>query len=197
MSYPKIILLRHGQTEWNLDGRYQGQKDSPLTDKGKKQAKNNALKLKESIENFDKIKIFSSPLGRAKSTAFIICDELNIDRDKIIFEKRISEFDFGIFEGELKSFCQTTYAKEYNAREADKWSYEIENGESYELVTKRLKLWFDEVKDEEVIIVIAHEMINRALRGFYLNLEQSEILKLRQPNDVVLVLEESGEREII
>jgi len=196
MGYPTIYLIRHGQTEWNLEGRYQGQKDSPLTQNGKEQARLNALKLQKDIDSFDEVKIFASPLGRAKESAFIICDELNIDRERINFDERIKEFDYGIFEGELKSFCQTTYAKEFNEREADKWNYQIENGESYALVTKRLKFWLDEIKDEKIVILIAHEMINRALRGLYLNLEQNRTLKLRQSNDLVLLLQGAEEKNV-
>ena len=196
MSYPTIYLIRHGETQWNLEGRYQGQKDSPLTKKGREQARLNALKLQKKIESFDEVKIFSSPLGRAKNSAFIICDELNIDRDKIIFDKRIEEFDYGIFEGELKEFCQTEFAIEFNAREADKWWYQIEGGDSYEIVTKRLNHWLNEVKDEKVIVMIAHEMINRALRGLYLNLEHNETLKLHQSNDLVLLLHENEEKSV-
>ncbi|MCK5853632.1 MAG: histidine phosphatase family protein [Sulfurovaceae bacterium] len=196
MKYPTIYLIRHGQTEWNVEGRYQGQKDSPLTQKGKEQARLNALKLQKEIKNFDEVKIYSSPLGRAKNSAFIICDELNIERDKIIFDKRIEEFDYGIFEGELKSLCQTQYAEMFQAREADKWWYQIEGGDSYEIVTNRLKLWLDEVKNEKVIVMVAHEMINRALRGLYLNLEHNKTLKLRQPNDLVLLLEGNEEKSV-
>ena len=196
MSYPTIYLIRHGETVWNLEGRYQGKKNSPLTLKGESQAKANAIKLANNIVNFDEVKIYASPLGRARDTAFIICDELNIDRDKIIFDKRIEEFDYGIFEGQLKSFCQTKYATEFNAREADKWNYQIENGESYEIVTQRLKLWLEEVKDEKIVILIAHEMINRALRGLYLNFEHEKTLKLRQPNELLLLLKNEEELTI-
>jgi probable phosphoglycerate mutase len=178
---------------WNLEGRYQGRKNSPLTLKGELQAKANAIKLRHNIINFDEVKIYASPLGRARETAFIICDELNIKREKIIFDKRIEEFDYGIFEGQLKSFCQTKYAIEFNAREADKWDYQIENGESYKIVTQRLKLWLNEVKNEKIVILIAHEMINRALRGLYFNLEHKKTLKLRQPNDLVLLLQNQEE----
>jgi len=195
-KYPTIYLIRHGETEWNLEGRYQGQKNSPLTQKGREQARLNALKLKKEIKNFDEVKIFSSPLGRAKDSAFIICDALNIERERIIVDERIKEFDYGIFEGQLKSFCQTAYAQEFNAREADKWSYQIEGGESYEMVSQRLQPWFDEIKEETMVIVIAHEMINRTLRGLYFDFEHNKTLKLRQPNDLVLFLQENGERSV-
>ena len=193
MIYPTIFLVRHGETVWNLEGRYQGKKNSSLTLKGESQAKANAIKLGNNIINFDEVKIYASPLGRARDTAFIICDELDIDRDKIIFDKRIEEFDYGIFEGQLKSFCQTKYVTEFNAREADKWNYQIENGESYEIVTKRLKFWLEAIKDEKMVILIAHEMINRALRGLYLNIEHEKTLKLRQPNELLLLLKNQEE----
>lgn len=196
MGYPTIVLLRHGQTEWNVEGRYQGQKDSPLTQKGREQARLNALKLKNSIVDIDRVKFYASPLGRAKNTAFIIADTLNLDRDKIIFDNNIKEFDYGIFEGELKSFCQTKYKEIFDAREADKWSYQIENGDSYEIVTQRLKIWLEEIKDEKIVIVVAHEMVNRALRGLYLNLEHKKILKLTQSNDLIILLKNNKEMAV-
>ena len=50
-NYPIIILLRHGQTKWNLESRYQGRADSPLTQKGKKESKENAKKLQKYIDD--------------------------------------------------------------------------------------------------------------------------------------------------
>ena len=193
MNYPPIILIRHGETQWNIEGRYQGQKDSPLTKKGREQSRLNALKLAKKIKNFDEVSFFSSPLGRAKASALIICQTLGIAEERIVFIKEIGEFDYGIFEGELKSFCQTTYATEFKAREADKWYYEIEGGESYELVTQRLKCWLATLDLTKTAVIIAHEMINRALRGLYQGLPHEQILTLRQANDVVLLLQNREE----
>ena len=193
VNYPPIILIRHGETQWNLEGRYQGQKDSPLTSKGKEQSLLNALKLAKKIKNLDEVSFFSSPLGRAKASALIICQILGIAEERIIFTKEISEFDYGIFEGELKSFCQTTYATEFKAREADKWYYEIEGGESYELVTQRLKRWLATLDPTKTVVIIAHEMVNRALRGVYLQLPHEKTLVLRQANSMVLMLQNCEE----
>ena len=196
MKLPTIYLLRHGETEWNVEGRYQGQLDSPLTKKGERQAEMNALKLKRYL-NMKKTKLFSSPLGRAKSTSLIIANMLNIDVSKIIFEEQIQEFNYGVFEGKTKAFCKKEFADEFEARERNKWSYILEGGESYEMVTKRLNLWLESVQHEEVIVVVAHEMINRALRGIYLNLEREEILTLFQPNDILIKLENGYERVLV
>jgi probable phosphoglycerate mutase len=193
MKLPTIILVRHGQTKWNVEGRYQGRLNSDLTEKGKKQAKSNASKIAKVVNLNEPFKIFSSPLGRAKESCYIICDELGIDKNKVIFDERILEFNYGIFEGKTRDECKEKYSQVLADREANKWSYQIENGESYMLVTKRLKLWLESVSDEKVVIMVAHEMVNRALRGIYCNLDSDSMLVLRQANDIVLKLENSEE----
>jgi probable phosphoglycerate mutase len=190
VKYPIIILLRHGQTQWNVEERYQGQLNSNLTPLGKEQAKENALKIKKFFKLNTHCPIFSSPLGRAKETTAIICKELNIDINSVSFDKNIQEINYGIFEGKQKKFCQREYASAFEAREASKWSYKLEGGgESYEEVSKRLYKWLLSIKDESIVVVIAHEMINRTLRGMYLNYSPDLTLNLRQPNDMVLKLE--------
>ena len=196
---PTIILLRHGQTIWNVEGRYQGQLNSNLTALGKEQALKNALKISkfigtDSLNNEENsFKFFSSPLGRAKETTFIICDTLGLDRKSIIFDSNIQEVNYGIFEGKSKAFCKSEYAKEFQDREANKWSYVLEGGESYEMVTKRIHLWLDSIKSEKLVILVEHEMINRALRGIYCSYDKKIMLKLRQKNDVVFKLENFSE----
>ncbi|HHD80218.1 MAG TPA: histidine phosphatase family protein [Campylobacterales bacterium] len=192
MNYPTIILVRHGQTIWNKEGRFQGRLNSPLTQKGELQAKENSFKLKKNIENITNIKIFSSPLGRARDTAYIICDELGINRDRIIFDDRIIEFNYGIFEGQKREDMMKR--QEFQDREANKWSYQIENGESYILVEDRVKDFLDDIKDEKKVIIVAHEMVNRTIRGVYCNYNKDMTLKLRQPNNIVLYLQNREEK---
>ena len=193
MSLPTIILVRHGQTKWNVEGRYQGRLNSDLTEKGKEQAKSNASKIAKVLKLNEPFKIFSSPLGRAKESCYIICDELGIDKKEIIFDERISEFNYGIFEGKTRDECREKYPQVLEERESNKWSYQIEDGESYILVSKRLKSWLESIADEKVVVVVAHEMVNRALRGIYCDLDNASMLELRQANDLVLKLENSEE----
>jgi len=193
MKQPTIYLLRHGQTEWNVEGRYQGQLNSPLTSLGREQAKQNALKLQKYL-NINEVKLFASPLGRARETAEIIAQECGLDVSKIIFEEDIQEVNYGIFEGRTKEYCKDVYAKAFAEREANKFTYVLEGGESYENVFVRLKRWLALVEEEEVIVVVAHEMINRALRGIYCQLANEQMLKLRQPNDVLIKLENGVEK---
>lgn len=199
MAYPKIILVRHGETEWNAEGRYQGQLDSPLTDKGKRQAKDNGQKIKRHLAKasdfkLDEVKIFSSPLGRAKSTALIVVDELEVSSDRIIFDERVQEFNYGVLEGKTKEYCKKNYLEIIEAREADKWFYQLEDGDSYKLVAKRVKSWLDSLDSDKIVIAVTHEMVNRALRKLYRDISIDKALMLRQANNVVLLLENSEEK---
>jgi len=190
MKLPTIILIRHGQTEWNVEGRYQGQLNSNLTLLGQEQARESALKIKKNIKLREPFSFFSSPLGRARETTSIICNELGIDLNSVVFDENIKEINYGIFEGKTKVSCQTEHATAFNARESDKWFYQLEGGgESYETVSKRLYQWLESIKNESVVVVVAHEMINRALRGICMNYSHDRTLNLRQPNNMVLKLE--------
>jgi len=195
MHLPTIILLRHGQTKWNVEGRYQGQLNSDLTPLGKAQAEENAFKIKKMLKGEKNSFTFvSSPLGRAKETALIIADKLGFEQSEIIFDERIQEVNYGMFEGKTKLFCKTEHKEEFEERELNKWSYILaDGGESYEMVTKRIHRWLESIQDEKLVILVAHEMINRALRGVYCSYSKEDILSLRQKNDIVFKLESGFE----
>lgn len=91
-----IYIVRHGQTDWNLEGRYQGRIDIELNETGISQAEKISEKLKD--VKFDKV--FSSPLKRAHKTAQIISD------NPITLDERLIERCNGELEGKLKSECE-------------------------------------------------------------------------------------------
>ena len=93
----KIYVTRHGQTDWNVQGKTQGRTDIELNEVGIKQAK----QTKEELKNVDIDLIICSPLKRAKQTAQIINEGRNIP---IIFDDQIIERNFGEFEGEKIKF---------------------------------------------------------------------------------------------
>ena len=87
-----LVLIRHGETEWNRAGRFQGHADSPLTPRGLAQARAVALALAE--EKFDAF--YSSDLGRAKKTASIIADRLG---RRYLTDERLREQHYGLIQG--------------------------------------------------------------------------------------------------
>ena len=98
----KIYVTRHGQTDWNVQGKTQGRADIELNEVGIKQAK----QTKEELKNIDIDLIICSPLKRAKKTAEIINEGRNIP---IIFDDQIIERNFGEFEGEKIKFSVKGY----------------------------------------------------------------------------------------
>ena len=92
MAKTKIIVVRHGETEWNIEDRCQGHKDSPLTENGIKQAENVALRLAD--HNLSAI--YTSDLGRAIQTAEIISEPSNLS---IKYDLRLRERNMGVLQG--------------------------------------------------------------------------------------------------
>ncbi len=91
-SETTVILIRHGETEWNLSGRYQGHADSPLTQRGLAQARAVAMALDGM--SFDAF--YSSDLGRAKRTATVIADRMG---KRFLIDSRLREQHYGLLQG--------------------------------------------------------------------------------------------------
>jgi probable phosphoglycerate mutase len=108
----RLVLVRHGETDWNAEGRYQGQSDVPLNATGMAQAK--ALALRLSGERLDAI--YTSDLARAAQTAEALAAETGAPIHR---EPRLREIDQGEWEGLLLTEIQARYAEEFRRRRLD------------------------------------------------------------------------------
>jgi broad specificity phosphatase PhoE len=171
-----IYFVRHGETDWNAAQRYQGQRDIPLNARGRGQARRNGLVLAELLGNdaasFDYI---ASPLARAYETMEIMRRELSLP----IADYRKDDLPAADPEG----FC---------ARTADCWNWQPADGESYRMLSDRVSLWLDEIRQDAV--VASHGGVSRVLRGLILHLPGAEIPFLEVPQDKILVLSASSAR---
>jgi len=148
----QLCLVRHGQTDWNLEGRYQGQSDVPLNDKGLAQARSLAEQLKD--QSF--AAIYSSDLRRARQTAEPIANLLGIN---IQLEARLREINQGQWEGVLVEDIKARYAKIWSQRTEDPANVRPPGGETVREVATRVYTALDEITSrhsDENILIVSH-----------------------------------------
>lgn len=148
-----IFVVRHGQTDWNLEKRNQGRTDIELNQTGIKQAEMLRDKLKD--VNFDKV--FSSPLKRAYKTAQIICD------NDIIVDERLIERGNGELEGKLRA--EYDGLVDFNDYEEKRFGIE-----ELSSVRNRIADFFDEIlKDyhNENILVVTHAGVSIYIKCYF------------------------------
>ncbi len=126
----KLFLIRHGQTEWNSQGRYQGAQDTILTETGIKQAK--LAKKYLSRVNFSNF--YSSPKKRTIQTANIITNGLNI---KINIRENLKELNFGKWEGMTFEDINSSYKQDYQNWLSDPYINAPTGGESFKVLLER------------------------------------------------------------
>lgn len=168
-----IIIVRHGQTDFNLERKLQGITDNKLNETGKEQALTTKEKLKD--EKIDLI--ICSPLIRARETADIINEGRNLE---IIYDDRLKERDFGEYEGE--------YISNYNVDEF--WSYkenkEYEKAENIRVFLKRVNEFLIDIEStykDKNILLVAHAGISVAIKCYYKGIpEDDKLVNIRLKN---------------
>ena len=182
---PTIILLRHGETASNREGRIQGQADSILTVKGTEQAFRYGLAIKGLIAGESGWKVVSSPLGRCAQTAGILCEAAGLDADAVTFDPRLMEVNTGSLSGRLKSELPPEAVA---GTGLDHWVFRSPDGESHQAITARLASWLASLNPGEKIICISHGIAGRVLRGIYLGLDPAEAMRSDSPQDALFML---------
>lgn len=182
-----IYFLRHGETDWNAEQRYQGQTDIPLNAKGRGQAARNGETLLAHLGGAAvTLDYVASPLSRASETMQIARRAMGLEPDAFRRDVRLMEQHYGHWEGKLWGELPTIDPEGFAARAKDKWGWCPIGGESYRLLSGRIAGWLAEVDRD--LVVASHGAVSRALRGLVLGLEGPEVTELEVPQDKVLVL---------
>ena len=147
-------LVRHGQTDWNLAGRWQGQAADapPLNDAGKAQA----LSLQGQIKNIPISAIYASDLLRARQTAELLAEPLGLP---VILEPRLREMNLGAWEGMLSDEIKARYPHELAERSRDPVHTQAPGGESPLQVAARVIAAANEIgvrHRDETVMIVAH-----------------------------------------
>lgn len=158
---PTLYLIRHGETDWNAEGRIQGARDIPLNDLGRVQAEEAARRLGRLAARVEDLDFVASPMGRARETMEILRGTLGLHPPVYRIDERLRELTFGDWEGWTWPEILAHDPARAHAREADKWGYAPPNGESYAMLAERVGPWFGELARDTV--AVAHGGVARAL----------------------------------
>ena len=213
----KLILLRHGESQWNLENKFTGWTDVSLTQKGEEEAKQAGQRIIQ--EGITVSSVYTSLLIRAIETTNIVCNEINFEHSRISYEWRLNERHYGALQGLNKSETATKYGEkqvkiwrrsydipppelDYNDERHprfDKLYSEITadllpNSESLKDTVKRfMPYWHDvikpEIEDGKRVLIVAHGNSLRALVKYLDQISDEDILKLNIPTGVPLVYE--------
>jgi broad specificity phosphatase PhoE len=144
-----LLLARHGETDWNREGRWQGGSDTSLNERGREQAR----ELAEQLDSVDSI--YSSDLARARETAEIVAGRLGLD---VQLDPRLRERSFGDWEGLMAEQIEERFAEAHRLWKAGQGAG-AENAEPFEQFTDRVHDFLDDVLQrhhDEVVLVVAH-----------------------------------------
>ncbi len=190
-SKKRIILVRHGETDWNKQGRFQGQIDIPLNQNGKFQAKAASEFLKNNIIQ----KAFSSSLSRPKETAQIILNEH--PGVEISLKDSLKEIGHGKWEGKLESEISSDWPDLLKTWKTSPEKVQMPDGENItEVSIRSINGWNEickDLKNEETALVVAHDAVNKTILCHLLGLMPSKIWMIKQGNGGITVIDLSEE----
>jgi probable phosphoglycerate mutase len=165
MPAPTIYYIRHGETAWNAEGRFQGSQDVPLNDRGRSQAVTAGGILADLLAHDDRevssLAFVASPLSRARLTMELMRGALQLSPDEYTVDHRLREIGYGQWEGLTLPEMERHDAATFAARNEDKWGVAAPSGESYATVTLRMREWVDSLLADTV--TVAHGGTMRAL----------------------------------
>lgn len=191
----RIILVRHGETPWNVEGRYQGQEDIPLSERGLAQAR----LLAEGLRDIHIDAAVASPLKRSYVTGKTCADMHGI---AVEIDERLTEINHGSWEGCYAADIKAKYPEDFQLWHTKPHLVQMpDGGECLEDVRKRA---MDAMKDivekypNKTVLVAAHDAVNRAILCDILGMDMAHFWQMKQDNTCVNVLEyEEGEWRLV
>ncbi|HPJ20852.1 MAG TPA: histidine phosphatase family protein [Clostridia bacterium] len=179
----KIYFIRHAETRANVEQRYSSTGSSPLTEKGLKQV--DSLLIKFPVEEISGI--YTSPLERCVSLALKLGEKSKITP---VFDERLVEFKFGIFDNMTWQQAETTYPMEFDMFCKSPGTYKLPEGESQDEFDGRIRSFIDYIRDNDAnIAVVTHAGVIRSALAYILDLDDAHKWKFRIMNASVTLIE--------
>lgn len=188
LVWPEIYFVRHGETRWNAERRYQGRKDIPLNEKGRGQASRNGITLATLFEERgldpNAFEWHASPLDRTRETMERVRAGFAASLPEVKYDVRLMEISFGVLEGSLFEELPANMAVAPGQRDETYWDFRPENGENYRDLEARLSEFAQVLKGPSV--VVAHGGIARTLRVLIERAPILEVVNWAPPQDAVM-----------
>jgi len=188
----EIILVRHGETEWNVKEVFRGRIDIELSETGRKQAE----LLAEYLSNTKVEAIYSSPLKRALQTAEVIAryHRLNVE-----IVPALIDFDFGRWQGLSRREVKDKYKELYTEWLENPHQIRIPDGEGLDEVRKRALGVVESIlaKHEGTAILVSHRVVNKVLICALLGLDDSHFWNIKQDTGGITIFAYENNRFIL
>ena len=181
----KIYFIRHGETVWNTLKIFQGSSNSPLTEKGREQAK----KLGEKLKNTEFTNFYSSPMGRTIETSQLIIGDRNIE---IEFIEEFKEISVGKMEGVPREKFEKDFPEQYhnfffNPKDYDPTPFA---GETYPHLLERVQIGLNKIiqnhEKDDIVAVVSHGVTLKAIFKIIKNMSFEELGEAPVPKNTSL-----------
>jgi broad specificity phosphatase PhoE len=187
---PLVYFVRHGQTDWNIEGRLQGQADTDITELGRRQADRNGRKLAELIGMAEDFDFVASPMRRTRETVERVRAAMGLDPNAYRIDSRLIEVHFGDWQGHTFVELESRQPGSTMARSKDKWNFVPPGakGESYQMLMERVRPWFEAL--ERPTVCVTHGGVVRTVFRMVEDMPERQAARLDVPQDRVLRLSE-------
>lgn len=180
----KLYLVRHGETDWNLDSKIQGRTDTPLNDNGRRQARELADRVYEELGGIRKI--YSSGQKRALETARIIGSKLSIS--PVVYQG-LEEICLGEWEGYTWKQVRELFPEEYQIWHQSRRYRIPPKGESYQQLLDRLLPTLDDIirKEGQDILIVTHSAVIMTLMSYIYDTPFEDMAKNYKTGNAMIV----------
>ena len=172
-----LYLVRHGETEWNREGRLQGNGDSPLTENGRRQA----AQVREALQSVAIEQAYVSPLKRAVDTMAIIVAERAVE---LVVCEPLREISLGPWEGKTRDEVAVTHPDQYRAFVEQPDQMQLDGAETFAALQQRvvgeLERLFEQHAGERVLVV-SHWMAIKVALAYYAGVPLSQLATIENP----------------
>ena len=146
----RLWVVRHGETDWNAEGRLQGQRDTPLNGRGRAQADAVGRALRD--RGCGRATFVASPLSRARETMERLRAAMDLDPGAYLVDDRLMEISFGVWEGRTWREVKAQDPAAVRRRAADRWGHAPPGGESYATLASRVGAAVDAIDADAVVV---------------------------------------------